>query len=487
MKKAKLIRILAGFFALMLLFTFLSRTADSVNVAQVEIKTVQNQVITHEVTGTGKVLGTRERAVFTQEGQKVQQVYVQEGQIVKKGDVLLKFSVKYLEKTIKEKQDSIKVLQGKIDDLISIQSVNQQKKNNDLSSAQENYNSAVSGGNYSVQTAQNEAAIARQRLQDYYAQRNAQKDNVPDEDKFSDSSEFDDPGNTDNTGNAADPGNNTSGNTNNSDGQDNSQEQTLIDDVRAKEQAVNDAMISRNKDVQSAGQSVRDAQIGDASDSTLENTQTELETAQKELETLQRVLARKGKVKAPCDGVIKSLNAVTGSQTGAEAAIVLYETKGTFRFQTDVSKDDLKYIKTGQTATLKGADDKEIENAEIESVKEDSNNEDQYILSITVPKGTLFIGDTAEFTISQDAGPFNACVPLSALYEENGRYYVYVTDTQNTVLGDVMIARKTYVNVKDKNTSTAALDDGSLSSDQKIVISTDREISNGSRIRLLEE
>lgn len=487
MKKAKLIRILAGFFALMLLFTFLSRAADSVNVAQVEIKTVQNQVITHEVTGTGKVLGTRERAVFTQEGQKVQQVYVQEGQTVKKGDVLLKFSKKYLEKTIKEKQDSIKVLQGKIDDLISAQSVNQQKKNNDLSSAQENYNSAVSSGNYSVQTAQNEAAIARQRLLDYYAQRDAQKDNVPDEDKFSDSSEFDDPGNTDNTGNAADPGNNTSDNTNNSDGQDNSQEQTLIDDVRAKEQAVNDAMISRSKDVQSAGQAVRDAQIGDASDSTLENTQTELETAQKELEILQKVLARKGKVKAPCDGVIKSLNAVTGSQTGAEAAIVLYETKGTFRFQTDVSKDDLKYIKTGQTATLKGADDNEIENAEIESVKEDSNNEDQYILSITVPKGTLSIGDTAEFTISQDAGPFNACVPLSALYEENGRYYVYVTDTQNTVLGDVMIARKTYVNVKDKNTSTAALDDGSLSSDQKIVISTDREISNGSRIRLLEE
>ena len=475
MKKAKLIRILAGFFALMLVFTCLSRAADSVNVAQVEIKTVQNQVITHEVTGTGKVLGTRERAVFTQEGQKVQQVYVQEGQTVKKGDILLKFSEKYLEKTIKEKQDSIKVLQGKIDDLISAQSVNQQKKNNDLSSAQENYNSAVSSGNYSVQTAQNEAAIARQRLLDYYAQRDAQKDNVPDEDKFSDSSEFDD------------PGNNTSDNTNNSDGQDNSQEQTLIDDVRAKEQAVNDAMISRSKDVQSAGQAVRDAQIGDASDSTLENTQTELETAQKELEILQKVLARKGKVKAPCDGVIKSLNAVTGSQTGAEAAIVLYETKGTFRFQTDVSKDDLKYIKIGQTATLKGADDNEIENAEIESVKEDSNNEDQYILSITVPKGTLSIGDTAEFTISQDAGPFNACVPLSALYEENGRYYVYVTDTQNTVLGDVMIARKTYVNVKDKNTSTAALDDGSLSSDQKIVISTDREISNGSRIRLLEE
>lgn len=495
MKKIKLIKILAGFFVLMLLFTFLSRAADSVNVAQVETKTAQNQVIAHEVTGTGKVMGTRERAVFTQEGQKVEQVYVQEGQNVKKGDALLKFSVKYLKKTIKEKQDAIDVLQGKINDLISAESVNQQKRNNEFSDAQENYNSAVSSGNYSVQAAQNEAAIARQKLQDYYAQRDAAQndvqDKIPDEEKFSDSSEFDDPENSGDSGNTdrtdGEGNKNTSGNGDNSNAQDNSQEQALIDDIRAKEEAVNEAMLSRRRELQSAEQAIRDTQIGDASDSTLENTQAELETAQKDLETLQKVLARKGKVKAPCDGVIKSLSAVTGSQTGAEAAVVLYESKGTFRFQAEVSKDDLKYIKSGGEVVLKGADEKEITGAKVESVKEDSSNENQYILSVQVPEGTLSIGDTAEFTISQDAGPFNACVPLSALYEENGRYYVYVTDTQNTVLGEVLVARKTYVNVKDKNSSTAALENGDLSSDQKIVTSSDREISSGSRIRLLEE
>ena len=81
----------------MLLFTFLSRAADSVNVAQVETKNSSESVITHEVTGTGKVMGTRERAVFTQEGQKVEQVYVQEGQNVKKGcaaEVFCKISKK---------------------------------------------------------------------------------------------------------------------------------------------------------------------------------------------------------------------------------------------------------------------------------------------------------------------------------------------------------------------------------------------------------
>ena len=65
MKKIKLDKnYWQDFLSLMLLFTFLSRAADSVNVAQVETKTAQNQVITHEVTGTGKVMGTRERAVL---------------------------------------------------------------------------------------------------------------------------------------------------------------------------------------------------------------------------------------------------------------------------------------------------------------------------------------------------------------------------------------------------------------------------------------
>lgn len=89
--------------------------------------------------------------------------------------------------------------------------MNQQKRNNEFSDAQENYNSAVSSGNYSVQAAQNEAAIARQKLQDYYAQRDAAQndvqDKIPDEEKFSDSSEFDDPGNTDDFGNTDDPEN----------------------------------------------------------------------------------------------------------------------------------------------------------------------------------------------------------------------------------------------------------------------------------------
>lgn len=124
----------------------------------------------------------------------------------------------------------------------------------------------------SVQAAQNEAAIARQKLQDYYAQQDAAQNDVQDKDTDERSSviqRFDDPGNTDDFGNTDDPENSDdSGNTDRTDGegikyirnsdnsnaQDNSQEQALIDDIRAKE-AVNE--ICQPRRTQSAEQAIR--------------------------------------------------------------------------------------------------------------------------------------------------------------------------------------------------------------------------------------
>ena len=49
-----------------------------------------------------------------------------------------------------------------------------------------------------------------------------------------------------------------------------------------------------------------------------------------------------------------------------------------------------------------------------------------------------------------------------------------------------MVVRKTEVTVKDKNQTVAALDGGSISSGQQVVIWTDRELKDGSRVRLQE-
>lgn len=166
--------------------------------------------------------------------------------------------------------------------------------------------------------------------------------------------------------------------------------------------------------------------------------------------------------------------------------MILYETGGSLRMTGTIYKDDLKYVEMGGTASVKGSGGTEIPDAQIESISEVEEDKDSRRISILLPENTLSVGETAEFSITREEGPFTTCVPLSALREENGRSFVYVTDKENTILGEQLVARKVEVTVRDKNNSYAALEEGSLSSEQQVIISTDREISEGSPVRLQE-
>ncbi|MDO4340720.1 MAG: HlyD family efflux transporter periplasmic adaptor subunit [Eubacteriales bacterium] len=442
MKREKLLKWFAMFFAAMLLFTVLSRAADSVNVAQVSTSTPQNRIITHQVTGNGKIEGTRERAVFAKAGQRVGQILVREGESVEKGQALLRLSTGTLKETIADKQAEIDEISLKISDLESASSVNGEKKSKELARAEENYDIAVENGRINMANAQMEVDVARQKLQNYF-----------------DSLGF---------GSEADT----------------ATEQALRDEIRSREEEQNQVIMNRNQEVLEAQRAVEDAKMAEASDGTLENTRKELEQAQEELKTLKKLLKKKGAVSAPTDGVVKSISVSTGGQTAEDAAIVLYETTGELRMTGTISKEDLKYVSVGDKASVKGSSGKEIEGAVIETITEDEANPELRTISAMIPEDSLAIGESVEFTVSRDEGPYGCCVPLSAVYGETGKEYVYVLDTQNSVLGEVLIARKVNIVIQDRNESFAALQNGSLSSGQKVVSDADRMIEDGSRVRL---
>ena len=54
------------------------------------------------------------------------------------------------------------------------------------------------------------------------------------------------------------------------------------------------------------------------------------------------------------------------------------------------------------------------------------------------------------------------------------------------MLGEVQVARKVDVAVEEKNETQAALRTGALSADQKVITASDRELEDGSRVRLQE-
>ena len=166
--KKKLIQAAGIFFSVMLIFTILSRVSDSVNVIQIQTKNPSNQVISHEVSGTGKVEGSQEVAVFVQENLQVEQVLVHQGQTVKKGDTLLKLSRKSMEDAARDLEDKIKTLEGQAKDLESQNKVNSQKRASEQAWADNFYDLAVQSGNVSVDNAREELQAAQQRLDEFY-------------------------------------------------------------------------------------------------------------------------------------------------------------------------------------------------------------------------------------------------------------------------------------------------------------------------------
>lgn len=168
MDRKKILKWCGMFFAAMLIFTVVSRAASSISVAQVETGKIQNQTVSHIVRGSGRVEGTKERAVFALENQLVAQVLVREGQTVKKGETLLVYSVKQMKEIIREKEDEIQELTLQIGDLESQAQMKKEAKDRALRRAQEDYNIAAGNGGVNISNAQRALEAARQKLEDYY-------------------------------------------------------------------------------------------------------------------------------------------------------------------------------------------------------------------------------------------------------------------------------------------------------------------------------
>ena len=295
--KRKMLRAAGTFFVAMLIFTILSRVSDSVNVIQIQTKNPANQMITHEVKGSGKVEGSQEVAVFVLENLQVEQVMVHAGQTVKKGDILLKLSQNSIQAALKNLDDKVKTLEGQAKDLESQKKVNSQKRAAEQAWAGNSYDLAVQSGNVSVDNARAEVQIAQQRLDEFYREKEA-KTSGDDLSGFTDGEEgFND------------------GETTVTQEDDSTTETALQDDLRAKQEALNEVLAGRNQTLASAGKAVADASTPEASDSTLENVQRELENARADMEKVTVLQSTEGVISSPSDGVIKSLSVQTGDSS----------------------------------------------------------------------------------------------------------------------------------------------------------------------------
>lgn len=685
--KKRVIGAFAGFLAAMLLFTFLSRAADSLSVAKVTVKKAERGKVNHTVTGTGTVVQNREQAVSTLAGQTVKSIYVEEGQQVKKGDLLFEIDLISLKEQILKQKQEMKKADLQSQDKASSRAAQAQRNAISQGRAAEDYGVAASKGNTAVSRAAAELQKAKNKLKALEKSDGSQtgtdaveevlkqtcedkKEEYEEAVKYKEELEkaideavkkalanltngqetaslmitepeihfsgetpemSDETAAGENEPSALDAGTPVTANTGASDVSQSSApeaemtfatdteavvtpdteatatpdtekastqdtEETLIPDtdgqlstpntgavtpdtsqpstsgsdadddgeqiidgetegqtqdpwlleqrirqenqylldaaevqihvkeqekadadaalasyqqekaagaqtnveetkaqlqeeIEAKQQTYEDAVTAANDSLRSAGRAIEDANAPEGTDSTGEIDAITREQEELTLQKLETLLEAEGKVTAPIDATVTKINLMTGEKTPDGTAMLLSDTAAGNKLVVQVDESQETYIAKGDDATVKANNKKAdtLEDLTVDSVRKNEENADLLDVTVQLPENSLEAGTSATLESTRISETYDCCIPIQALYEESGKYYVYVLSESSTVLGTELTATRLEVTVLDKNETSAALQPGSLSSDQQVIVSADKAISAGSRVRLIEE
>lgn len=259
-----------------------------------------------------------------------------------------------------------------------------------------------------------------------------------------------------------------------------SEDDSLVEDAR---KTLEDAKSQQTQQKKSAKRAIEDAGETDAVDHSVEINNVSIAEKQRALAQLQKTKEQEGKIVAQTDATVSKVLLTAGDRTTETAAFLLADLSEGVRFTTEISKEDAKYVVVGDVVTLK-VNDKSYEDMTVLSTETNENSSVR--VTVYVPKKTISIGTHASMEIEQTSEKYATTLPLTAIHAEQSKYFVYVLEKEDTVLGEETVARKVNVSIVEKNGEYAALSDGSLSEDDSVIVESDTMLANGEKVRLKE-
>lgn len=498
MDRKKIFQIFGGFLAVMLVFTILSRAVSGASMAKVKTVKISTGTIEHRVSGSGRVEAGKEVAVYTESGQRVKEVCVQEGQTVEAGDTLFQVDLEKLEEQILEAKQEIEKGKLQNQDVQSARNVEQQNRDVARNRAQEDYNQAVADGESVVAEAKAAWDNAQRALEEFL-QKNSSESQNKDIEGSGDKTGENRQDSEGEEGGQEEGGKDEKESRQNEpeEGEDNSgadgataweaQKAQLEQAVTEAKAAYDAAVSSRAENIKNTARALEDASRQPATDTT--SKQNEITRQQQEL-ALSKLVALKeaeGKITAPVRGVVTQIAVTTGDFTTDGTAMRLADTSQGNRLVVSVDKTQEKYVQKGSPVTISASDSKEkINDYTVANVA--GNEMDRTLIDIVIdlPEGVLEAGTMADIEVVQKSQNYSTVIPIQALHESQDGSYVLIVEEQQGVMGTELVVKSLNVTVVDKNNTSAALEEGLLTGDQEIVESSSRVIEEGSRVRKKE-
>ena len=543
--QVKAVKALAGFLILMFLLTILSRAADSLTIAKVTASAATGGVISHNIEVDGNITPNKDIAISTSANIKIASVEATEGKTVKKGDLLIQLDPADLKKKLLKAQKELQVAKATASDKKANEAIAADTKSKSLQRTYEDYNQTVADANDSVSKAKSDMNEAWNAYNTY---KNSNSNSGETDTTVSDSlkktveekqlaydkavanldgvekvieeeikeAERDNstltpekireqvnarPENVSLLQNANDQINTAKDalteaenalsayneqQNNSSSASYDEQLKTLYDDYKAKEEAYNEAVKQRQSTIQSANRTLEDAKAPENVDTaTALTANDDLEEKQLAVDELQKVMDVNGKITAPSDGLITKVNVTTGETTTEDTAIRISDQSAGYKFTATLDKASAKYLSKDDKVTLDLGNGTTVEGLTVQSIDVSAEDKNSYELTVSIPAKVKKLGSIATLKVEKASKKYDTCVPLGALHSDGDKYYVYVINEKDTILGTETAVDKVQVDILDKNNEQAAIE-GSFSWGQQFVLTSSKTLRNGDRVRLVE-
>ena len=123
-----------------------------------------------------------------------------------------------------------------------------------------------------------------------------------------------------------------------------------------------------------------------------------------------------------------------------------------------------------------------LSDCEIQSVNKISDG--VYMVEIPLAPSEVTSGEIGQMSVKVMSDERYDCIPLEAVHENGDQHYVYLVEESEGFLGTEYHISVRNVVVTEQNDSYAAVQDSGLTSEDKIVIYTNKELYEGQVVRM---
>ncbi|MGN0483476.1 MAG: hypothetical protein ACI4HI_07975 [Lachnospiraceae bacterium] len=441
-------KVLLYFFAAMLVFTVISRMADSLTIPKVSVQKPGSGRLEYHIKGEGNVEITKQKTYLIPEGYLVESCK-SDGSCVKKGDVLVQFQMDQLKQKKQQCEQALKKAQVTL----------------------EQTKLGVQQDAWVPQTDAASRALA-------YAREDLSKQNQTVNGMISAQTE-------------------------------DQMQQPQVDEeildqakktVRDAEGTLLDAQKSDAVTRENEKRSQQNAEF------TVKLQKFDVQEAKKNVKAVNQLVKNQGCLKAKKAGIFFNTMLHAGTMTtGSEYVAIGSEG---YALSAEISKEEMGKLKQGDAVEVKingmepiqteidslSLQQRETSNAsgvsqtesdaDSETNSAEDTGEETYMLHAQLPDSLETYHPYASFLVEKESEEtFDAILPKTAIREDEKGTFCLVTEQKDSILGETIVAKRVSLKIE-KETEDQAAVSGALGPDENVIIASKKDIQENDRVRI---